>query len=259
MSFENGRGNNGNNSNKAYEKTYYSRLGFKDYTHDSKYKLGFSYRSGMLIVDISGEKSGGFEFESLANIFITATKANILLEMMKRYEEDIANGTFDPANGYGINTGMGATQTVLILGLTDNGERCITISKVSETGNIEKTCTYIFNTNFHYGLSWSNVKGMNFEKVYVENVEYEMFKQTIISFANNINGAIGYVVADIARYDHTSIMNKMNPIYDKLGIERQNSNGRSSGSSNGGYFNNDNGNRTSEHKSYDEMEEDLPY
>lgn len=257
MSFESGRGNN-NNSNKVYDKTYYSRLNFKDYTHNSKIRLGIQFRTGMLVLDMSTEKNE-FEFESVEQIFITGTKAKILLAMMERYEKDIAAGTFDPANGYGINTGMGNTQTILILGLNDKNEKIITIAKVNQDGGVEKSHTYTFNTEFHYGLSWNNVSAMDFERIYPEDVEYQMLKNTVESFANNSNGVIAYTVADIARYDHVTILNKMNPIFDKLGIERPTGgNNNSRGNSGGGFFNNG-GNRSSDHKSYEEMEDELPF
>ena len=256
MSFESGRGNNNGGNNKNYDRTYYSRLSFKDYTHDSKIRLGFQFRTGMIIVDMSAEKNE-FEYESVEQCFITGTKAKILLAMMKRFEKDIEEGTFDIHKGYGINTGMGETQTVLILGLTDNNEKTITISKVDKNGNIEKSHTYIFNSNFHYGLAWNNVQNMDFERIYTDNVEYELFKGAIATFAENCNGALGYTVADITRYDHASIMKKMDPIFDKLGIERASGNSRGN-SSGGGFFNNP-GNRSSEHKSYDDMEDELPF
>lgn len=256
MSFESGRGNNGNNNNKLYEKTYFSRLNFRDYTHNSKTRLGFQYRTGMLIIDLSGEKND-FEYESLEQIFITGAKAKILLDMIKIFEDDIKAGTFEPAKGYGINTGMGDTQTVLILGLESSGEKNITIAKVNKDGNVEKSHKYVFNTDdFHYGLAWNNASNIkSFDRIATKDLEYELFKNTIKTFADNSNGVIAYTVADLTRYDQAAILNKMNPIYDKLGIERQ-SNSRSG---NGFFNNNNNGDRSSEHKSYDDIEDELPF
>ena len=52
MSLGDAKGKIGN-GNKVFENTYYSRVGFKDY--DQKLRLGFQYKSGMLVVDLSKE------------------------------------------------------------------------------------------------------------------------------------------------------------------------------------------------------------
>lgn len=252
MSLGDAKGRGNGNSNKLFENTYYSRVGFKDY--DRKLKLGFQFKSGMLVVDISKEKDG-FEFESLVNIFITPTKAKILSSIFKQFENDIENGTFIPGKGYGINAGMGEIVSVLILGISEDGKKMITIGKVNGDGKFTEKVDYIFNTDFHYGLKWANIDSMNCEKMYDNDVEYNQFVDTINQFALASNGAYAYSVADLTRYDTRSILNKMNPIYDKLGIERN-----SKGSGNN-FFNRDN-NRNSgsaEHKSYDDMMDDLPF
>lgn len=251
MSLGDAKGKNGNN--KLFENTYYSRIGFKDY--ENKLKLGFQYKSGMLVVNISKEKNNGFEFETLVEIFVTPTKAKILSKLIKEYDKEFDNGSIIAGRGYGINAGMGEIVSILVLTVNEDGNRMITIGKVDGNGKYVEKVDYVFNTNFHYGLVWDNINNMDCTKQYDNDVEYNLFVDTINSFADASNGAIAYSVADLTRYDTKSILSKMNPIYDKLGIERNN---RSSGNN---FFNSRGDNSSSgsaQHKSYDEMMDDLP-
>lgn len=253
MSLGDAKGKNGN-GNKVFENTYYSRVGFKDY--DQKLRLGFQYKSGMLVVDLSKEKDG-FSYETAANIFITPTKSKILLKQIEMFEKYLSEESHpDPNKGFGINAGMGEIVSVLILHVNEDGKKSITIGKVNGDGKYTERVDYTFSTDFNYGLEWKNISSMNCEKKYCDTVEFEMFVDAIQQFSLASNGAYAYSVADLTRYDTRSILNKMNPIYDKLGIERNNGNNRSGNN----FFNKDRGNGgTSEHKSYDDMEEDLPF
>ena len=80
MALGDGKGNS-NGGKKLFENQYYSRIGFKQYnekdTKNNDKRLGISYKSGMMILEISRAKEGGFEYESLISVYITATKAKI--------------------------------------------------------------------------------------------------------------------------------------------------------------------------------------
>lgn len=247
-------GDSGNNKN--YENTYYSRMRFKDY--DKKVNLGFKFRSGMLVVDIAQEKDG-FQYETIVDIFITSTKAKILLKEIERFEKDIETGVIDPDKGYGINAGMGEVVSILALHVTPDNGKAVFIGKVDNSGNITKSYDFAFNNkDFHYGLGWNNINSMDVTKNYYNELEFEMFKDVIRQFSETSSGAMAYSVADITRYDTKSILNKMNPIYDKLGIERErgNSYSRNNGNGSNDYFMNA---PSSNHKSYDDIEEELPF
>lgn len=254
MALGDGKGNN-NGGKKLFENQYYSRLGFKDYTNNSGKRLGFSFKSGMLLIDISKEKDGGFDYDTLVTVYVTPTKAKILLKQIEQFKKDRVEGTLVPGIGYGINTGMGEIQTVLIVNVDANDKTIITIGKIDAEGKYtQKEDFYLNENNFHYGIKWNNIETMDCDKEYHNATEFEQFEQIVKDFANSSNGAYAYANADLTRYDWRALMNKFNPIYDALGIERQggNNNSRSSGS---GFFNNNRNNNggTSQHKSYDEM------
>lgn len=239
--------NNGTskNGNKVFENTYYSRLNFKN---NEKLRLGFCFKSGMLVVNIDQEKEG-FQFETLASCYITPIKANILLKQIEAYKSD-------NTKCYGINTGIGEVATVLLVHSAD-GSDAVTIGKVNGDGNYLSRYTYKFE-DINTGIHLIDITNMNTAaKDNTNGVEFEAFIQTLREFANNMNGAIAYSVADLARFDHNSILNKMNPIYDKLGIERGKFN---KGSSENNFFNGNNGGfkGRSNSASLDDVMDDIP-
>ncbi len=92
-----------------------------------------------------------------------------------------------------------------------------------------------------------------------DDIELEQFTQIIKSFAYNMNGAIAYSTIDLARFDYKALSNKLNPIYDKLGIERKSYHGSSASDNN--FFSGNNGgfNRgTSSNTTLDDIMDDLP-
>lgn len=252
-------GSDNNGGKKTYDNQYYSRLGFREYEGEkaTDKRLGISYRTGMMILDISRAKDGGFEFESLNSVFITGTKAKIFSKAIEEFQRDYEAGLSDTNVGYGINTGMGETQTVAFFHVDNNRNKILTISKIDVNGSVTKTADYKFNNNFHYGLKFNDYSKMDFEREYIEDLEMIQLKEAIDIFGSSANGAAAYFVADLARYDQKAVMNKFNSIFDNLGIERSNG-GSSRNGSGGGYFNNNRGG-SSEHKNYSDLEDSLPF
>ena len=253
----NGNGGDSGNKNRLYDNTYYSRVKIKNY--ESKLIIGFKFRSGMLNIDVSKEKEN-YQYESIFDMMVTYPKAKILLSMIQRYKQDIASGIINPEHGYGIESGMGDTKSVLIIHPTVSGGTVITFGKVTIDGNFNDRIDVEMNNNdFHFGLEWNDISGMKISKVFENDTDFSIFEDVITQFVNNGTGATGYSVADMTRYDYKAIMNKMNPIYDKLGIPR-NTGGNNGGNrqQSGGYFDRV-PSATSNHKSFEEMEDDLPF
>ena len=76
--------------------------------------------------------------------------------------------------------------------------------------------------DYHYALEWNDISKNSIEKSYYNFAELDIFHNLIIDFSRSMNGATAYAQADLTRYDHQRIVGKMDPIYDKLGIERRN-------------------------------------
>lgn len=230
--------NNSNGNNKGlFEKTYYSRVRFKN--PDSKLQLGFQYQKGMLVVDISKPKNeNGFEMESVMNFYITHTKSMLLLDRIQEFEQYIKEGGKNPDVGFGINAGMGDTVKVLLLHVTETGNKAVLLAKVDQSGNFIEKVDFVFPTNYDYALKYNSINDRKVEKEYNDTVEWQEFVHTVEDFSRASNGAVGYSTIDMYRFDTQRILNKMNPIYEKLGIELR-----------GGY----NGNRSSNNNFFSNM------
>ena len=113
-------------SNKLYENTYYSRVSLKG---TDGLRVGFSFKSGMLVVDISQEKEG-FQFETLASCYLTPTKAMLMYNQIQEFKNQVASKSYKEGTAFGVNTGMGDISTVLLLHQVD-GNNALTIGKVN--------------------------------------------------------------------------------------------------------------------------------
>lgn len=231
-----------------FEKQYYSRLSFRDYQHNSNKVLNFSYKNGMMIISIDKAKEGGFEYETIVDSWITVTKAKLLLEAIEAFK---AEKEHSMDKGYGISTGMGDVQRAFIIHGNSLGKPAITIGKYDGAkGNWIIKDTFEFNDNdFHFFLNWSDISANGAAPIYDNGIEFNMMETAIRNFANSMDGAAAYATADMLKFDFRGVLNKMDPIYDKLGIERQ-FKSRSS-NNNGNFFGNNGG--SSEHKSLEDV------
>ena len=249
-------GNNGGDSNKLYEKTYYSRISIRDYTRNTGRSLNISYRSGMMIIAIDEPKQGSFEKEPVVDVFLTTTKAKLFLKAIEAYE---AENKHSDKGAYGVATGMGDVQRAIMIHSGVDGTPAITIGKFDGgTGNWIKQETYEFNTEeYAQFITWKDkTDNGSTSLTNVPNVEFDFLKQALTNFVANADGAIAYSVADMTRYDYRGILNKMNPIYNKLGIEIG-YNGGGNNNNRGSFFGNNNASGrtfgTTEHKSLDDL------
>ena len=234
-----GNGNNGN-GNKLYENTYYSRLRFKN---EDKLALSISFRSGLMIIDIAEQKEG-FKYDTLESIYLAPTKALLFSREIKKFKEYYDNETIVDGKAFGVNAGMG--EKVSYIGIHANVAKdiLITIGKIDGNGTILEQATFKLNRDYHYGLEWDNIDNMELSKAYYDDTELIQLTKALDDFANHMSGALAYSGIDLARYDQARVLSKMDPIYDKLGIERRTPGGNSNRGSNNFL---DNSSRVSNH------------
>ena len=255
MAIGNGYNSESTGKKQLYENTYYSRFRVKN--DEAKLSLGYSFRSGNLIMEISEIKEG-FQFEAIENIFISPTKALLLSREIKRFKEYIANEKkIDVNKAFGVTSGFGEKVSYIGFHADEDKRVLVTIGKIDGSGNITNSVTIPFNKEYNYAVEWNNIESMDLLKTYHDNVELDQVCMLLDDFARSMSGAIAYSFADLTRYDHKSILSKLDPIYDKLGIERKNySSNRTFGSNN--FLDNAGKNSmTSTSLSYDDIESAL--
>ena len=228
-------GDNGTNNNngKMYENTYFSRLRFKN--ADSKLALGVSFRSGLLILEISElQDQNGFKYEPLQSIFLSPTKARLFADEIRKFKDYLYSGEIIPNKAFGVNAGMNEKVSYIAIHADESKNIYITIGKIDGNGQIIEQATMALNKEYHFALEWDNIQTMELSKVYNDDLEIGQLIDVLDDFARSMNGAIAYSAIDLGRYDLGRVLKKMDPIYDKLGIERKNSgtNGGSYGRSN---------------------------
>lgn len=244
-------GNSGSNNNgKLYENTYYSRLRVKN--SESKLSLTPSFKSGLLVLSIAEQKEG-FKYDTIEEIYLSPTKAKLLALEIEKFKEYLEKGDIIPGKAFGVNAGMGEKVTYIGFHATEDMRTIVTIGKIDGSGNIIEKADITLNKDYHYALEWDNINNMDVAKATYDGLELDQIHEVCEDFGRHMNGAIAYSVADLTRYDHARIVSKMDPIYDKLGIERKSYNGNSNRGSNN--FMNNLGNTDSNHRSMDSIED----
>ena len=204
------------NSKKVYDKTYYSRLKFRN--PDTKVVLGFSFSAGMLIVGLS-QADDNNQYTSIIDCKLTGLKARVLLHEYNQFNNDFANKKIKNSGcGYGVTTGMSAIVTILGFCVVD-GSKAIAIGKVDESGKVIELHKFKFNDQFHYGLEWSDMNNMVVEKRFYPDIEFDAFGTILQEFINSYGGAAGYIQADLTKYDFRHIDNSINAVLKGLGVQ----------------------------------------
>lgn len=226
----NGNSDNKSSNNKLWDTQYYSRLKIKNV--DGKLQLSASFRSGLLILSLD-EVSESYNTTSVETIYLSPTKALLLASELDAFLKYTKEGNIVDGKGFGVNGGMGEKVSYIAFHATADNTKYVTIGKFDGSGNIIEKRTMAFNKDYHYALEWNDVDAMNTtERVVYDDVELDQLSALLKDFARSMSGAIAYSVADTARYDTARILGKMDPIYDKLGIERRHGNGYGSGNTN---------------------------
>lgn len=216
------------NQKRIYD--YYSRLKIKDAENESNgLELVFNYKNGMLVPVIQRMRNTGeIEYDTLAEINITQTKAAVLINSIdvvitewNNWKADGAKGEF-PYKAAGVMSGMKEIVSIISFDFdATTGEWVsVNIGKVDGSGNYLEKHTINFRKEYHYGIIWTDAEANQFEMNFVNDVDFRMFMDVLHAFKTSMGGGAAYAILDMARYDKRRILNKMDPIYDKLGIER---------------------------------------
>ena len=224
-----GTENNGKSSRGVFEPTYYSRLRIKNESRT----LSISYRSGLMILSIEEvDKNNGFKSEELINIHLSPIKSHMLVDQINALLAYRNGDELDPSKGFGVNAGMNEKISFIAFSTNPNKEIIITIGKFNGEGVIVEAEEFKLNKDYNYSLEWDNLESNSLSKVYDNDADIIMLRNAIADFSRTSNGAAGYNVADVARYDNGRVERRFDEIFDKLGIERRTNGGNRSFSNN---------------------------
>lgn len=246
-----GNNNSDNRSGKAYEATIYSRVRYNSNNGTNK-RLNIYYRAGLMCIEINNILDG-FKAEATIGIFLSPTKAGMLVNEIDRFLEYRNGDELDPNKGFGINAGMNEKITFCAFSTNANRDIILTIGKFNGSGTITESDQFTFAVDYNYSLEWNDLKANDLAKVYHNDADITTLRNTIADFARAMSGAFAYSVVDGNRYNEAHMNNRLDKVFDKLGIERQYSNGggRSFGSNN--FLNNS----SSKSTSFEEVEDLL--
>lgn len=251
-----------NNRRGNYEPNISSRLRFHE-DGNSNRNLHFGFFNGMLkisIVDLVPREDGeGQTYKEITNIFLTGTKAILMLDCINQFEKYITDGGEDSSVGFGINTGLGKIATTMVVHLTEDGKKAVMINKVNPDGKYESSDQFVFPTQYNFNMKYSNIKENKFDTNYIEDVEWKEFKVALKNFANSYDGSYGYTGYDMTRYSFDNVNRSLSAICNNLGIEPMNHPSRQA--SNNNFYSNlgNRGNQgSSNHMSVDDVMDSLP-
>ena len=237
-----------NNQNKLYESTFYPRIRIKN--ADSKLNLSPSFRSGLLVLEIS-ELKEGFKYEPLIAIHLSPMKAKLLAKEIEKVRAYYEAGDIQEEKAFGVNAGMNDKVSFIALSADVNKTIIVTIGKFDSEGQIIERYSIALNRDYNFSLEWENLSQMDVVKNYDNMVELEQLYELCKDFGRGMNGAYAYSQIDLNRFEASRVLRKMDPIYDKLGIERINRNGNYN--RNNSFLDSAKSN-SSNHMNFDEME-----
>lgn len=245
------------NLKKVFDKTYYSRLRFKN--PDTKLVLGFNFSSGMLVIKMS-QADDNNQYTDLESCYLTGLKARIFLNEYNRFKEDFDAKKVKEGAAYGVTTGMSETVTIMSFCVVD-GSKAVAIGKVDGSGKVKEMHKFKFNDNFHYGLEWKDLDNMVVSKKFYPDIEFDAFGDILKEFISCYGGAQAYIAADLGKYDYRHTDNNINEIMKKLGIQVPSSvssnYGKSRGFFDNGTDNSSQSRTTSTSTSIDDIEDSL--
>ena len=213
---DNTSGSGNSYQNKAFENTYYSRLRFRN----GNDQINISYKSGLMVLEV-GVVGDGYKFEASDNIYLSPTKADMLVSSIDSMLAYInSEKKIDPNKAFGVNAGMNEKTSFIAFSSDQDKNIYVTIGKFDQSGVITQSTKFQFANDYHYSLEWNNLEENDITKVFDNRVDISMLKNALTDFSRNMSGALAYTIADTTRYDLHRINRRIDQVFDKLGIER---------------------------------------
>ena len=214
----NGSSNRNYQSNKPYENTYYPRIRFKN----GNRQVNVNYHSGLMQLEVGNiSDTDGFKFNSEGSVYLSPFKASMLVDQISAFLKYMESDKVDPKVAFGVNTGMG--EKVSFIGFSTDKDKKIymTVGKFDGTGAVTERTKFEFTQDYNYALEWKDIEANNLSKVYDNMLEIKTLQKMIADFARGMYGGLAYGTIDLGRWDTHRFNKRIDQVFDKLGIERQ--------------------------------------
>lgn len=223
-------------------------------------KLVPTFELGMLKLNIypkiqnSGTDYDKFDTENGASIYLTHTKAKLLLDDAREFFKNP-----DMATSVGVDSGTGDNQGIIQF---SNGAEfgvthpCLVIRRldVSNGGSITASFAYEFKTQTHYTIRNFDPNTMNFDRIYHDDLEIEQFFTLLEQYVLAQTNAVAFTVKEQLHYINNKADEKMNAVLEHLGIEIKNNNGNSNNKNSVSIFGDKNSGRSFSTKTIEDID-----
>lgn len=223
-------GQNGNSdNNKLFEYTYYSRYRIRNNEPDEK-SINIIFHGGLLKFAL--QRKANYKFEDISDMYFSPMKARLMAEQVDAFIEYYKAGKIEENKSFGVYGGMG--ERTRFCGISAKKDKTITMSfgKIDNDGKVVEYEEFNFARDYHMKADWKDITKNDVTPVYDDLADVFVLRDVLADFGRSMTGAVAYSVMDGYRWDYARMINKMNPIFDKLGIERKatGGNGYSGGS-----------------------------
>ena len=210
-----------NNNDKQPTNTTYSPVSFSNPEALDGSRLNINYFNKLLQVTIqkrNGTKNdfATYDTENTADIYISITKAKVLYDLMQMMKND------DSIHNVCIETNKG------LLMISDGSNYgvtspCISISTSNDNG--VNTAVYVTKDHYHKGAFNFNMDSNEYTDQYFGDLEIEVFENVLLQYYNAATYAIAATVMEASMYKHNALINTINAIAEKVGVDFGNNGG----------------------------------
>lgn len=182
-------------------------------------KLFPEFALGMLKLSILPRKIDSkadypeYDRDAALSIWLSVYKAQLLLDDIRAFIADPTIGT-----SVGVDSGSG------IICISDGKEfgydnYCIVIRKINpDTGLPEISYAYQCKQHYHYTIRNYNSNTADFDKIYHDNLELEMFCTLLEQYIAAMTNAQAYALMEQMKYNNSRTQTKLDGIMEHLGI-----------------------------------------
>lgn len=216
-------GTNNGNQQKEYNPTVYSKYQFANPKGGyEQSRIEFSHWAGMLKVAIYPLVPGTeneYNRKGGVALHLSVPVAFILLEEIKRYQQDLAEGrNVDFFYGSNTNKGLIGLYTGEYFGYP--GKLFLVIFRMDEQGTILSNYGYELKNQGHYfGVRNFKDDTKEFLSVPYDNVELELIKIQIQQYIESMTMSQGYACVEAGKNSSNSIYTSINQIKQHMGIK----------------------------------------